>query len=139
MPVYSSLTRALAEALADVLWSIESSEDEQVSPDGAVKVLEGIAHLVGKLSSDQRNEWNDLLGTRAGAESDPADRGRGHRLRGDVRGGRRPDRPHRSHPTGWPARPTDPTTRTTRHSYEHRRPAGGHVLSFGVNEAGHPR
>ncbi|WP_405791473.1 hypothetical protein [Streptomyces sp. NBC_01506] len=74
MPVYSSLTHALAEALVDVLWFIEGSEDEQMDPDDAVKVLEGVAHLVGKLSSDQRNELIDLLGTMAEAESDPARR-----------------------------------------------------------------
>lgn len=74
MSVYSSLTRALAEALADVLWFIESSEDEQMDPDDAVKVLEGFAHLVSKLSNDQRNELIDLLGTMAEAESDPARR-----------------------------------------------------------------
>ncbi|MFG2987501.1 hypothetical protein ACGFYQ_40905 [Streptomyces sp. NPDC048258] len=40
----------------------------------AVKVLEGVAHLVSKLSSDQRSELIDLLGTMAEAESDPARR-----------------------------------------------------------------
>lgn len=74
MPVYSSLTRALAEALVDVLWFIEGSEDEQMDPDDAVKVLEGFAHLVSKLSSDQRGELIDLLGTMAEAESDTARR-----------------------------------------------------------------
>ncbi|MER7575100.1 hypothetical protein [Streptomyces sp. NPDC126514] len=74
MPVYSSLTHALAEALVDVLWFIEGSEDEQMDPDDAVKVLEGVAHLVSKLSSDQRSELRDLLRTMAEAESDPARR-----------------------------------------------------------------
>ncbi|OIJ85233.1 hypothetical protein BIV24_29150 [Streptomyces colonosanans] len=74
MPVYSSLTHALAEALVDVLWFIEGSEDEQMDPDDAVKVLEGVAYLVSKLSSDQRSELIDLLGTMAEAESDPARR-----------------------------------------------------------------
>ncbi|WP_405828430.1 hypothetical protein [Streptomyces sp. NBC_00105] len=74
MPVYSSLTHALAAALVDVLWFIEGSEDEQVDPDDAVKVLEGVAHLVSKLSSDQRSELIDLLGTMTEAESDPARR-----------------------------------------------------------------
>ncbi|MFF1262098.1 MULTISPECIES: hypothetical protein [unclassified Streptomyces] len=40
-PVYSSLTHALVEALVDVVWFIEGSEDEQMDPDGAVKLLEG--------------------------------------------------------------------------------------------------
>ncbi|MFD5510015.1 hypothetical protein ACFWIB_19845 [Streptomyces sp. NPDC127051] len=74
MPVYSSLTHALAEGLVDVLWFIEGSDDEQMDPDDAVKVLEGVAHLVSKLSSNQRNELIDLLGTMAEAESDPARR-----------------------------------------------------------------
>ncbi|MEV8450451.1 hypothetical protein [Streptomyces parvus] len=74
MPLYSSLTHAPAAALADVLWFIEGSEDEQMDSDDAVKVLEDVAHLVGKLSSDQRSELTGLLGTMAAAESDPARR-----------------------------------------------------------------
>ncbi|MFF2329579.1 MULTISPECIES: hypothetical protein [unclassified Streptomyces] len=45
MPVYSSLSHGLAEALVDVLWFIEGSEDEQMDPDDAVKVLEGVPLL----------------------------------------------------------------------------------------------
>ncbi|MFD3517985.1 hypothetical protein [Streptomyces sp. NPDC058657] len=74
MPVYSSLTHALVEALVDVLWFVERSEDEQMDPDDAVKVMEGVAHLVSKLSSDQQNKLINLLGTMADAESDPARR-----------------------------------------------------------------
>ena len=47
MSVYPSLTRALAEALVDVLWFVEGCEDEQMDPDDAVKVLEGVAHIWG--------------------------------------------------------------------------------------------
>ncbi|MFJ2095045.1 hypothetical protein ACIOEW_38250 [Streptomyces sp. NPDC087901] len=75
MPVYSSLTHALAEALVDVLWFIEGCDDEQMDPDDAVKVLEGVGHLVSKLSSGQRSEFVDLLRTMAEAESDSARRG----------------------------------------------------------------
>ncbi|MEU8773493.1 hypothetical protein [Streptomyces sp. NPDC048606] len=74
LPVYPSLTHALAEALVDVLWFIEGSEDEQMDPDEAVKVLEGVAHLVGRLSDVQQGELIGLLGTMAEAESDPARR-----------------------------------------------------------------
>lgn len=74
MPVYSSLTHALAAALVDVLWFIEGSEDEQMDPDDAVKVLEGVAHLVSKLSSEQGSELIGLFGTMAEAESHPARR-----------------------------------------------------------------
>ncbi|MFF8265343.1 hypothetical protein [Streptomyces virginiae] len=72
--MYSPLTHALAGALVDVLWFVEGSEDEQMDPDDAVKVMEGVAHLVSKLSSGQRNELIELLGTMADAESDPARR-----------------------------------------------------------------
>ncbi|WP_405499060.1 hypothetical protein OG501_01350 [Streptomyces niveus] len=55
--------------MVDVLWFIEGSEDEQTDPDDAVKVLEGVAHLVTKLSSEQRSELIGLLGTMAEAQS----------------------------------------------------------------------
>ncbi|MGW1320505.1 hypothetical protein [Streptomyces sp. NPDC002426] len=72
MPVYSSLTHALAEALVDVLWFVEGSDDDQMDPDDAVKIMEGVAHLASELSSEQRNELIELLGTMAAAETDPA-------------------------------------------------------------------
>ncbi|MEV6297314.1 hypothetical protein AB0M41_44655 [Streptomyces sp. NPDC051896] len=74
MPVYPSLTHALAEMLVDVLWFIDSCEDEQMDPDDAVKVLEGVAYLMSLLSSDQRSEFVDLLGTMAEEESNPSRR-----------------------------------------------------------------
>lgn len=74
MPVYSSLTHALAKALVDVLWFVEGSDDEQMDPDDAVKVTEGVAHLASELSSEQRNELIELLGTMAAAETDLARR-----------------------------------------------------------------
>jgi hypothetical protein len=39
----------LAEALVEGLWFIDGSEDEQMDPDDAVMVLEGVAHLVSTL------------------------------------------------------------------------------------------
>ncbi|MFC4516367.1 hypothetical protein [Streptomyces ehimensis] len=74
MTLYPSLTRALAEALVNVLWFVEGSEDEQMDPDDAVKVLEGVAHLVTQLSSGQRSELIDLLGSMAAEEADPSRR-----------------------------------------------------------------
>ncbi|MFJ3088312.1 hypothetical protein [Streptomyces sp. NPDC086838] len=74
MPVYSSLTYALAAALVDVLWFIEGSEDEQMDSHDAVKVLEGVGHLVSNLSSAQRSELIGLLRAMGEAESDPARR-----------------------------------------------------------------
>ncbi|MEU8762755.1 hypothetical protein [Streptomyces sp. NPDC048659] len=71
---YPFLTRALAEALVDVLWFIDGSEDEQMDQDDAVKVMEGVAHVVSTLSSDQRQELIVLLGEMAAAETNPARR-----------------------------------------------------------------
>lgn len=71
---YPSLTHALAEALVDVLRFIDGSEDEQVDPDDAVKVLEGVAHVVSTLPGDQRRELIDLVSEMTAAETDPARR-----------------------------------------------------------------
>ncbi|MFE2599596.1 hypothetical protein ACFXCZ_24390 [Streptomyces sp. NPDC059396] len=74
MPVFPSLTPALAQALVDVLWFVEGCEDEQMDPDDAIKVLEGVVHLVTQLTSDQRSEFIDLLGSMAAEETDPSRR-----------------------------------------------------------------
>lgn len=71
---YASLTHALVEALVDVLWFIDGSEDEQMDPDDAVKVLEGVAHLVSTLSNDQQQELIALVKEMAVAETNPARR-----------------------------------------------------------------
>ena len=71
---YPSLTRAVAEALVDVLWFIDGSEDEQMDQDDAVKVMEGVAHVVSTLSKDQQQELIALLGEMAAAETNPARR-----------------------------------------------------------------
>ncbi|MFF8883936.1 hypothetical protein [Streptomyces flaveolus] len=75
MTSYPSLTRALGEALVDVLWFVEGSEDEQMDQDDAVKVLEGVAHRITSLSDAQRHELVELVGEMAAAETDPARRG----------------------------------------------------------------
>ncbi|PWI20899.1 hypothetical protein DI272_38225 [Streptomyces sp. Act143] len=71
---YPSLTRALGEALVDVLWFIEGSEDEQMDEDDAVKVMEGVAHAFSTLTDDQRQELIELVGEMAAAETDSARR-----------------------------------------------------------------
>ncbi|MYT21527.1 hypothetical protein GTW69_14720 [Streptomyces sp. SID7760] len=71
---YSSLTRALAETLVDVLWFIEGCEDEQMDQDDAVKVLEGVAHVVGTLPTDQQQELNELVAEMAASETNLARR-----------------------------------------------------------------
>lgn len=71
MSEFPSLTHALAEGLVDVLWFVESCEDEQMDPDDAVRVLEDAAHLMGRLSPDQRGELLDLVDAMAAEETDP--------------------------------------------------------------------
>ncbi|MEV5319326.1 hypothetical protein AB0K92_17015 [Streptomyces sp. NPDC052687] len=71
MSEYPSLTRALAEGLVNVLWFVESCEDEQMDPDDAVRVLEDAAHLLSGLSAGQRDELLDLLDGMAAEETDP--------------------------------------------------------------------
>ncbi|MFI8287836.1 hypothetical protein ACIGBL_01705 [Streptomyces sp. NPDC085614] len=71
---YPSLTRALAEALVDVLWFIDGSEDEQMDQDDAVRVMEGVAHVVSTLQGDQQQELIALLGAMSAAETNPARR-----------------------------------------------------------------
>ncbi|MFB8392883.1 hypothetical protein [Streptomyces yangpuensis] len=64
----------MAEALIDVLRFIEGSTDEQMDADDAVKVLEGVAHVVGALSEEHRQELIALVGEVAAVETDPARR-----------------------------------------------------------------
>lgn len=71
---HPSLTRALAETLVDVLWLIEDCEHEQTDQDDAVKVLEGVAHVVSRLTHEQQDEFLSLLATMAREESDPSRR-----------------------------------------------------------------
>ncbi|MGW7066843.1 hypothetical protein ACWGII_15390 [Streptomyces sp. NPDC054855] len=69
-----ALAEALVEALVDVLWFIDGSDDEQMDPDDAVKVLEGVAHVVSTLPGDQRRELIELVGEMAAAETNPGRR-----------------------------------------------------------------
>ncbi|MER6678066.1 hypothetical protein [Streptomyces sp. NPDC000983] len=64
----------MAEALADVLWFIDGTEDDQMDQDDAVKVTEGVAHVISTLPHDQRRELIQLVEAMAAAEPDPARR-----------------------------------------------------------------
>ncbi len=68
---YPSLTRALAEALVDVLRFVDGSEEEQMDQDDAVRVMEGVAHVVSALTGGQRQELVRLIGEMAAAETGP--------------------------------------------------------------------
>lgn len=71
MPQYPSLTHALAEALVDVTWFIDGTDDEQMDEDDAVTALEGVAAVVDRMSEAQRAELLDVLEAMAAAEADP--------------------------------------------------------------------
>ncbi|MGW0708110.1 hypothetical protein ACWD4G_19510 [Streptomyces sp. NPDC002643] len=71
---HPSLTRALAETLVDVLWLIEACECEETDRDDATRVLEGVAHVVSRLTHEQEDEFLSLLATMAREESDPSRR-----------------------------------------------------------------
>ncbi|GAA2425440.1 hypothetical protein [Streptomyces glaucus] len=74
MSQYPSLTRALAEALVDLAWFVESADDEHMDPDDAVKALEGVAAVVDRLSDSQRAEFQQLIEAMTAAETDPGRR-----------------------------------------------------------------
>ncbi|GLF92653.1 hypothetical protein [Streptomyces yaizuensis] len=71
---YSSLTHALADALIDILRYVDACDDGQVALDDAVRILEGMAHVVDLLSEEQRQELRELLRAMAEGESDPGRR-----------------------------------------------------------------
>lgn len=74
MSQYPSLTRALAEALVDLAWFVESADDDHLDQDDAVKALEGVAAVVDRLSDSQRGEFQQLIEAMTEAETDPGRR-----------------------------------------------------------------
>ncbi|MFH8224316.1 hypothetical protein ACH4C2_34970 [Streptomyces sp. NPDC018057] len=75
MPQYPSLTRALAEALVDLVWFLESADEDHMDQDDAVKALEGVAAVVDRLSPSQRGEFRHVVRAMTAAEADPGRRG----------------------------------------------------------------
>ncbi|WP_405006851.1 hypothetical protein OHV13_24695 [Kitasatospora purpeofusca] len=71
MSQYPSLTRALAEVLVDLAWHVEGTDDEHMDQDDAVKALEGVAAVVGRLSDSRRAEFQQVIEAMAKAETDP--------------------------------------------------------------------
>ncbi|MEU1304399.1 hypothetical protein [Streptomyces shenzhenensis] len=74
MSQYPSLTRALAEALVDLAWFVESADDEHMDQDDAVKALEGVTAMVDRLSNSQRAEFQQVIEAMTEAETDPGRR-----------------------------------------------------------------
>ncbi|MFE4546992.1 hypothetical protein [Streptomyces sp. NPDC056785] len=68
------LVPALAGVLVDVVWWLESCGDEEVDPDSAVKMMEGVGGELLRLPSAQREGLLQVLRDLAEAEQDPARR-----------------------------------------------------------------
>ncbi|MFJ6832943.1 hypothetical protein [Streptomyces sp. NPDC091209] len=68
------LVPALTGLLVDVVWWLETCGDEEVDPDSAVKMMEGVGGALLQLSSDQRQKLLQVVADLAEAEQNPARR-----------------------------------------------------------------
>ncbi|MEV5783941.1 hypothetical protein AB0L42_23465 [Streptomyces sp. NPDC052287] len=68
------LVPALTGLLVDVVWWLKSCGDEEVDPDSAVKMMEGVGEALLQLSSDQRQRLLQVVADLAEAEQNPARR-----------------------------------------------------------------
>ncbi|MFI6861578.1 hypothetical protein ACIBKZ_17020 [Streptomyces sp. NPDC050421] len=68
------LVTALARLVVDAVWFLESCDDDEVDPDSAVKMMEGLGGELLRLPLDQRDRLLHVLTDLAEAEPDPARR-----------------------------------------------------------------
>ncbi|MER6347528.1 hypothetical protein ABT232_24195 [Streptomyces sp. NPDC001532] len=68
------LVPMLAGLVVDVVWFLDSCGDDEVDPDSAVKVTEGVAAELLRLPPDQRDRFLRALSDLAAAEPHPARR-----------------------------------------------------------------
>lgn len=68
------LVPALAGLVVDVVWFLESCGDDEVDPDSAVKMMEGVGGELLRLPLDQRDRLLQVLTDLAEAEPDPVRR-----------------------------------------------------------------
>lgn len=68
------LVPALAGLVADALWFLDSCGDDEVDPDSAVKMMEGVCGELLRLPLDQRDRLVQVLTDLAEAEPNPARR-----------------------------------------------------------------
>lgn len=68
------LVPVLAGLVVDVVWFLESCEDDEVDPDSAVKMMESVAWVLQHLPSDQRGRFLQVLTDLADAEPNPGRR-----------------------------------------------------------------
>ncbi|MGA5181653.1 hypothetical protein ACPCBF_17990 [Streptomyces pseudogriseolus] len=75
MTTMDPLVPALAGLVVDAVWFLESCDDDEVDPDSAVKMMEGVGGELLRLPLDQRDRLLQVLADLAEAEQDAARRG----------------------------------------------------------------
>lgn len=68
------LVPVLAGLVVDVVWFLDSCEDDEVDPDSAVKMMESVGWVLGRLPQDQRDRFLTVLADLAEAETEPGRR-----------------------------------------------------------------
>ncbi|MFF1870269.1 hypothetical protein [Kitasatospora herbaricolor] len=74
MTVTDPLVSVLAGLVVDVVWFLDSCEDDEVDPDAAVKVMESVSWVLTRLPQDHRDWFLQVLADLAEAEQDPGRR-----------------------------------------------------------------
>ncbi|MFD7880027.1 hypothetical protein ACFV5G_39150 [Streptomyces sp. NPDC059766] len=74
MTAMDPLVLALAGLVVDVVWFLEGCGDDEVDPDSAVKMMEGVGGELLRLPLDQRDRFLQVLEDLAEAETDSARR-----------------------------------------------------------------
>lgn len=68
------LVAVLAGLVVDVVWFLDSCEDDEVDPDSAVKMMESVSWMLTRLPQDQRHRFLQVLADLAEAEQNPSRR-----------------------------------------------------------------
>ncbi|MFJ2239365.1 hypothetical protein [Streptomyces sp. NPDC087859] len=68
------LVPVLAGLVVDIVWFLDSCEDDEVDPDSAVKMMESVSWVLTRLPQDQRDRFLKVLADLAEAEQDPGRR-----------------------------------------------------------------
>jgi hypothetical protein len=68
------LVPVLAGLVVDVVWFLDSCEDDEVDADSAVKMMESVSWVLQRLPQDPRARFLKVLADLADAEQDPGRR-----------------------------------------------------------------
>lgn len=68
------LVPVLAGLVVDVVWFLDSCEDDEVDPDSAVKMMESVSWVLTQLPQDQCDRFLAVLADLAEAEQEPGRR-----------------------------------------------------------------